>query len=279
MKQFFVSGFNKSGTTFLQMLLDAHPTVSCPPEHHLLTLLKELSALCRNYAGVIESIDRNTARQGLRYDPGALTLDLVRQSLLSLLAFGAEPETTHAGLNDNSILLNGEIFARLLPEARFLFIVRDPREVAVSLWHHRMRTEPEFARQNPPLERFVLAACGNWRDHVRALSGFLAAHPGRATAVRYEDLVSDRRDAELVALLDFLGVAHEPALRDGMWQATDFDRLKAREAGRSGSAQGFFRAGRRDSWIERLSDEVVAAVAGLAAPEMDRFGYPAAGEE
>ncbi len=273
MERFFVSGFNKSGTTFLQMLLDAHPAINCPSEHHFTTLIQDLSALAHRYETVVRAFDERTANQGIRFNKGVFTGELVRQSLLSLMSFGATPRTTHTGLNDNSILQSGPFFAALLPEARFVFIVRDPRDVGISLWHHRMRTEPDFAKSNPPMDRVATAVGEAWGKHVTALDAFVAERPDRAIVLRYEDLIGDGRDTALTAALDLLGVRYGPDDLAAMWQATDFDRLKTKEAARNGAGAGFFRSGKREGWRETLDDTVQATIAGMITPQLQRFGY------
>lgn len=273
MERFFVSGFNKSGTTFLQMLLDAHPAINCPSEHHFQTLMQNLSTLASHYDAVVRSFDERTANQGIRFNKGVFTGALIRQGLLSLMSFGVTPQTTHTGLNDNSILQSGAFFASLMPEAKFVFIVRDPRDVGISLWHHRMRTEPDFVKSNPPLDRVATAVGEAWGEHVTKLDAFVAARPERAVILRYEDLIGADRDAALRLALDLLGVGYGPDDLAVMWQATDFDRLKTKEAARNGAGSGFFRSGKREGWRETLDDPVQAAIAGMIAPQLERFGY------
>ena len=49
MKYFFCFGFPKSGTTYLQMLLNSHPDLSCPSEHQLDEILNKLPSLITEY--------------------------------------------------------------------------------------------------------------------------------------------------------------------------------------------------------------------------------------
>src|SRR5271154_4353460 len=46
---FFVCGCPKSGTTWVQLLLDRHPEISCAGESHLVVLLKKFSALVADH--------------------------------------------------------------------------------------------------------------------------------------------------------------------------------------------------------------------------------------
>jgi len=58
----FCTGTPKSGTTFLQMILNNHPEVSCPAEHYLFDLLTEkLPKFLENYNKSIIFIDKVTA--------------------------------------------------------------------------------------------------------------------------------------------------------------------------------------------------------------------------
>src|SRR5690606_27166354 len=139
-----------------------------------------------------------------------------------LMMFGATERTTHAGLNDNTIAAHGDIVARLMPRSRFVFIVRDPRELAVSLWHHKMRTEPDFARDDPPLAVTLRFVAKSWPEHIARMESFRASWGDRCHLVHYEALRGPSRDEALAELLGFLGA---PAPRDvlqAMWAATDF---------------------------------------------------------
>lgn len=92
---------------------------------------------------------------------------------------------------------------RMLPEARFVHIVRDGRDAAMSMvekWG-----EKEWHTD-------LLFALKSWQRRVRlARRSGHGLGPDRYTEVRYEDLVADP-EPELRRLCDFLGEPFDPAM-------------------------------------------------------------------
>lgn len=136
MQTFIVSGHVKSGTTFLQMLLDSHPNTSCPSEQHFHTMRRLIKELTGEYKKTLEWLDGATGRQGIRFNPDTFQDNMLRSFIYEMMNQGAAEETTHIGVNDNVWLGNVDYYSRLLPTSKFLFIVRDPRDIGNSLWHH-----------------------------------------------------------------------------------------------------------------------------------------------
>jgi hypothetical protein len=142
---FFAFGIPKSGTTLLQMILHRHPEVSCPSEHQFDFLIKNVAALLTAYKKVLIEIDRRTARQGAT----SLTDDdvtvVLRHTILAIInAAGLRKGARFIGANDNAIIRRLPLYAEIFPTARFLCIVRDPRDAILSQWHQNLRVEPEF---------------------------------------------------------------------------------------------------------------------------------------
>lgn len=273
MKKFFVSGLNKSGTTFLQMLLNAHPAINCRSEQHFYTLLEELERLSKGYGIGLKSFDQRTANQGVHFDEKSFTKNVFRAMLLELMTYGTDDNTTHAGLNDNSLIENTELFAEGLPDAKFIFIIRDPRDVGISLWHHRLRNEPEFAGKNPPVGPTVRGILRAWNEHIESIDNFQTRYPDRVMLVRYEDLIATERDAALGVTLDFLGVPFDDGNLSDMWAATEFDKLRAREQDTEGQGNGFYRSGNRKTWREHLDEDTRKYAHKVAAEALQKFGY------
>ncbi len=91
---------------------------------------------------------------------------------------------------------------RWFPSARFLHIVRDGRDVALS--HETM----PYGASN------TLEAAETWKTRLRTnLKMGAILGPERYKVVRYEDLVSES-EATLQSICAFLGVSYSPAMLD-----------------------------------------------------------------
>jgi hypothetical protein len=85
--------------------------------------------------------------------------------------------------------------AAVWPDARFVVLVRDGRDVALSL------LRVPFGPNN------VWAAARFWAQGIRLGLDAAARHPGRVRTVRYEDVVADPPSA-LRPVCEFLGLAY-----------------------------------------------------------------------
>ena len=92
--------------------------------------------------------------------------------------------------------------AALFPDARFVHIVRDGRDVACSMrstWFGRERTVADFA--------------ADWNDRLSRFRTDAAQLPERYIVVRYEDLVHDPSGV-LGLVCDFIGLPLDPVMLD-----------------------------------------------------------------
>ncbi len=263
----FCFGMPKSGTTYLQMILDAHPQVSCPSEHELGFLERRLDTIFAKYNAMLQVIDERTARQGPRPFTDADVTAVFRHVVtLALVRGAAGAPVAWYGLNDNAILDNRiKLYADLFPAARLIAIVRDPRSIAVSSWHHNHRVEPDFAARAGTLTDWSRGVAVTWAHTTRYLLSCRAdpALAPRLHLMRYEDL--RRAPARTLArLFGFLGVAQEPATLAAVDAATRFQPQ---------SGNPFFRAGAIDGWRTELPAEAIAGIEAEAGPILSRLGY------
>jgi hypothetical protein len=146
------------------------------------------------------------------------------------------------------------LLARLFPDAKFIHVVRDPRDNWLS-----------YKKKHPDLDAVHYGL--RWAMTQRRAESFRRKWPERMKFVKYEELVADpRREAEAIAA--FLGVRYhdnlltpskfgKPWLGNSMWD---------RSTGSiSASAVGRYR--------ERISPKDHAALERIVGPWLDSLGY------
>lgn len=90
---------------------------------------------------------------------------------------------------------------RFLPQAKFVFIARDPRAVIASAQRQSLMAsgEEESATARPPA---LVASCIYWRNMMQTLLRFAHRYPDRTMFVRYEDFVAEPEET-INSILDF----------------------------------------------------------------------------
>lgn len=259
MKPLFLVGCPRSGTTLLQQILDRHPAVRVIPETAYFSTLVGLgkSGLRRHWARMVEDLgvtvpppagrlgwDARTARTYL--DLAAL---VAGDDAAGLAWFGDKtPDHLRVAIR----------IAGLLPEARFLALTRDGRDVAASL------AAVPWAPPHPG------AGFAMWLDSRRHHRRLLAAHPERTCELRFEDLVN-RPATEIERVLAFLGLppGAEPLLRtDGAARG-----IPARELPWKGRATGPPQPDRAGAWRRSLEPALAAALSDWGRRELTEAGY------
>ena len=268
---FFAFGLPKSGTTWLQMLLDAHPSVSCPSEHQVSFLLEALPKLLNDYNLVLREIDRRTAQQGAATLGQQDLMSVTRAFIEACIESGARRKNARtAGIKDNTVATQFGLFRELFPAARYLCIVRDPRDATISSWHHNRRVEPDFAARAADFSDW---AAQTWQRWAETYENVLAATNGSDEAagiliLRYEDLIGAQRDSVLQRAFRHIGVSLDAAETAALFERTDAERL------RSGPAGGFYRSARAGGWRDAPERPQIPAPPRAARALLERFRYP-----
>jgi hypothetical protein len=189
----FICGALRSGTTLLRLMINAHPALSNPGEMDFLfepLPLKGGRPDMTAYAREL-SFNRVVAKLGLKLGAG---LDFVGQAR----DFVRQLRTPGKRLSIN-VHRNFERIPDIFPEARYVRVLRDPRDVAKS------SVAMGWAGN-------VYFGVDHWIASERAFERLaaLTAH-GRVHRLRYEDLLQDPQE-QLAALCGFLGTTYDPEM-------------------------------------------------------------------
>ena len=216
-KQFiFIIGAPKSGTTWLQIMISAHPQVCTTVE---LTLFSKYTApWIKAWKAEAANIQQGRWNQGLPFlwseDEfyGYLKefLSKVYEKVLSI-----NPQATHVLDKHPGYSMHVEDINMLLPGARFIHMIRDGRDVAVSMVAAQQRIGYGTGT--------IQDSAAEWKRNVRAAQETTQYHD-RYMEVRYEDLLISGANT-LKSVFDFCGL---PATHIDIISSIWNDRINAR---------------------------------------------------
>lgn len=274
---FFVVGTGRCGSTLLQSMLMSHPEVRMPPETQYFEQLDPVrlgftDPIPPGEAGAY--LDRaltERARMFLGAADGAVGAyaDAVRGGLLHArdqflwICDRLSEETPGRRLGEKTPQhwMFIDRITGIFPDARFVHLVRDPRDVVAGLL--------EMDWWNTGSAR---KTARHWRRTVEAAERARRTHGGdRHTIVRYEDLIVEPEPV-LRALCDFLGLDFSDSMLDHRASAQRaFPRSEAAYKGLATRAIDPSRVGRYRTRLSPSQIRVIEATAG--ARRMIRLGY------
>lgn len=206
---FFIVGSARSGTTFLRLTMNAHPQVAVPPESRFITELHE----GRDEVAVDEFLERLSHHK--RFEAWELPIDTVRAKLAgrssvgyaeaisaAYLAYAEAQGKQRWGDKTPRYVENIPELAALFPEARFIHLIRDGRDVALSY------ADVPFGPKN------VAKAAELWANRVaRGIRDGRELERGRYIEIMYADLVEDN-EGEIKDICAFLGLDFDAVMLD-----------------------------------------------------------------
>ncbi len=276
----FIVGVPRSGTTLLAAMLSAHSHLSCGPETGFFRRLAAVNpdALCDaaswpraavNFiAGIKHTGYGQYAEKRLlekyRLEPARIESFLAEKSpaVPHILAAVTEQYMHAAGkirwiekTPDHIQYL--PILRRYFPESPVIHIVRDPRDVALSL------TKVPWGAQS------FFEALFFWRRFEGAGSEFLAADE-RSYVLRYEDLLTTPRET-LTDLCRFIDEEFEPQMLD---TSATGKSVNSRGVPWKAKASQPLDKSRIAAWRKSISAAENIVAEAIVGDRMDFYGYP-----
>lgn len=265
----YIVGSGRSGTSLLRAMLDSHPDMAIPNETHFVVSGGRRRGRYERSDGF--DIERLVADFGplisreLRCElveiRGALSEAEPRTFPDAIRAifswYAAQRGKTRYGNKSPVHALAMPELASLFPEARFIHIIRDGRDVALSYV------------DAPVGPQTLEAAALKWRRFVRrAREGGRLVGPGRYIEVRYEELTQQTEDV-LRLVCEFIGLEFD----DRMLRYHE----RVEEAFGGPVPQQHRNLHRPPSrvrdWREQLTPDAVAGVELIAGPTLNELGY------
>lgn len=263
---FFIVGSARSGTTLLRLMLNAHRDVAVPPESRFVTELWTGSSDvdAARFLDALESHARFRAWElpidAVRAEIGPVTtLPYADAIAAAYRAYAHARGKSRWGDKTPRYVEHIPFLARLFPDGRFVHLVRDGRNVALSY------ADVPFGPKN------VAQAADLWARRVSAgVDAGRSLEPGRYIEMRYEDLVHDV-EGRTRALCDFLDLSFD----EGMLDYTERSRSDVLPRAAKYNPKVTQRPiARTRSWEDAMPARHVAVFESIAGPVLAQLGYP-----
>lgn len=195
----FIIGAPRSGSTWLQQLVAEHHDVASV-EGELTLFSRYIAPLVSNFEQEENSIIQKGWNQGLPLVLKRSDIDHIVENWINQLYSRINKENTkiildkHPHYSECTSLIN-----YYLPNAKFIDIIRDGREVASS-WHRVYKTEGFGAST-------FSKACSDWKKFVLNARNAEALGHERYLKVFYNNLVNNT-ESELARIFDFCGLKY-----------------------------------------------------------------------
>lgn len=278
---FFIIGRPRSGTTLLQLFFDAHPNVQMPSEcMFIYQLFFTYGPVTSWNEEIIEAFVRDLGKTYL-FTEKKFNVENIRKELLAskeVMDYAVACKIVIKNFNSvypkKEILLLGdknpyysEIFPRVfqfIPDARYVLIMRDPRDTHISLFN----------------ARFISPSIGYntimWRISIKSIERYSKKYPGRFFTIRYEDLVSNPGPC-LKNICSFLEIPFSNDMLSYLEYKNDFTEvvfisdiyLQRYHT----SILEPLNTSKIGQWKTRLSKKKIRTAERIAGKYMDLFGY------
>jgi len=264
-------------------MLGTHPSIVTPQELHLFSRYiaplwrvwedEVASAETRRTVGLMTALTEEEFESELQH----LVLAVYRRVL------AMKPGATLILEKDPAYSYHVALIDRLVPEARYVHVIRDGRDVATSLMAAGKAWASSWAPTGPR------RAAEMWRDHVERAQE-AASFTGRYLEVRYEDLLDQGPD-ELLKVFQFLSLEADHEFCEQVANSSNFSELAGgtslsssiavggealRRFGRTSEPPGFFRSGRSGGWRSAMSARDVRVCEEVIGDLLHSLGYESA---
>lgn len=242
----FVLSFPRSGTTLLEQVLAAHPQVTALDESDALAMAAD--HLIRDDAGL-------AALNGLSADEA----DACRDVYWAQIRLETGRNLAGRVLVDKNPLnsMRLPLIAKLFPEAKILFALRDPRDVVLSGYRRLYYSQM--------LEFHTLESAARFYDAVMSLTDVYGPRLNlEIHTIRHEDLVAEF-ETRARGVLGFLGLDWSPAIMDFAKGPVISITPSAAQVAQGLNAEGV------GQWLRH--QKALAPIMPLLEPWVARFGY------
>ncbi len=269
---FFIVGCGRSGTTLLRMILSGHSRIAIPPETwFFLDLVKALPLEARLTEAELEQAidivtshyrwpDMNMSDAELRKRAATFDKPRLREFVEIIYQHHVTRENKRRwGDKTPPYIHIVPELSNLYPEAKFIHLIRDGRDVAKSFF--------DLKWQGPRLYKNTT----EWKESIDCIDRYAGGSlRSRLLEVRYEELVIQTERTTRV-ICNFLEESFEPQMLD--WRQVVSEHVPGRESAIHKKLLRKPKASDVGRWRHELSNRQIFIVESFLGSRLSAHGY------
>nr|MBN1230022.1 sulfotransferase [Anaerolineae bacterium] len=226
----FIIGAARSGTTWVYDILRNHPQVAGIYESWLFTPNNGVGSL-------FSDAHWPAKRSGLgNFMSREKVLQYSRELAVNIMAHAIESETQYLVEKSPNHVFAIPLIREIFPEAKFICVIRDGRDVAVSVRAAARSWSKDWRHS---FGRSMWSSARAWKYAIQRARQEAQSLGNDYMEIRYEQIHEDPLTAYQI-MFDFCQIAYDESVLQGIFTATDFSRnykpgeTKFRRGGRVG---------------------------------------------
>lgn len=235
----FVIGNPRSGTSLLRLMLHSHPLICIPPECHFFLWLEErYGNFCSSQlSDYVNDLFQSRKFETWKLDKSDLTNYLQAKIPQNYSELTSSIYSFYANMNNKSDAIHWgdknklwkqklSTIVKYFPNAKFIHIVRDGRDVACSF--RELGQKSVDSKYYPKLPVEVAEIASRWTTNLQFISDFLSTlNASNFVEIKYEDLVSSTR-LQLQSLFHFLSLEYSE-MSENYYVGKSFEDIEPKE--------------------------------------------------
>ena len=198
----FVAGVPRSGTTLVQNILDSHPDIYGGPEFDRIPNIIDLRRKL--------NVSIKQGRIDMFVNPAEVDNHIANLIKNLLFPVARRHNCTYTSEKTPWNILAFRDLIEILPEAKFIYVIRYPHAVIASMLKVAQRSKLQGVMP-PDFTRSISLACYYIESVLRLVKALDSKYPQKIYTLKYEDLL-ENPETEIKKLCAYIGVTFADAM-------------------------------------------------------------------
>lgn len=277
-KLFFLTGYDKSGTTWMRNALHQINDFSCIGSNQYFDFFDE-----KPEGVILNTIKNAEERESILNLSAKYFESTFKTDYYNRLVLASKSEASYYG--EKSTIQDLNLIAHFFPTSKTIILIRDMRDILVSFAFHFDRKykniTKNWSRERSKIDEngkikndFIEREIQKMKAYYQHIINFENQYQKNLIVVKYEDLISDKGFDYFMKMIKFINnnETEETKIKNA-WNKHTFEKLsKGRKPGEK-DVTSFYRSGTAKDYLNHLTNEQIDWIERELKDQLSYFNY------